>query len=382
MLVKNGLRKLSLIVTIVMLSACANGPGLPKPTKLVDITVAQEITEHWQVQVGEGVKQHSLPLQPLRIGSQLYTAAHSGEVSALDGTTGELIWQVDLQQTISAGLGVIDNHLLVATANGELHKLSMADGSSIWTVPTSSEVLAVPQAAADLVLAQSIDGRLTAYSAKDGSMRWTYTSDVPSLTLRGTSTPVIDSGMTYVGFANGKLLALDNQQGNIIWQQRISAPKGRSDIERLVDIDGPLQLVEGTLYVVGYQGNLTAVEALTGKVLWQQPVSSVTAPSIYGDQIFVVTDKGTLIAYERQSGTELWRNDAFLHRGLSQTVVIDDSLLVADQLGYVHLLQALDGQVIGRHKLGHSGSGVGFVRYGADIYILGQDASLSRLSLN
>lgn len=381
-MVKYWLRGVGVAVALGLLSACANGPGLPEPADLADITVSQAVTEHWQVQVGEGTQQHTLPLQPLLMAGNLYTVAASGEVSAVAAETGDLVWQVDLQQPISAGLGVLDNQLLVATSNGELHMLSAADGSSLWTVATSSEVLAIPQATAGLVLVQSIDGRITAYAEDDAAIRWSYIAEVPNLTLRGTSTPVVDGSVSYVGFANGKLLAMDNKQGKVIWQQRISAPKGRSDIERLVDIDGPLQLVEDTLYVVGYQGNLTAVEALTGNVLWQQPVSSVTTPSIYGGQVFVITDKDTIVAYDRQTGTELWRNDAFLHRGLSQIVVVDKVLLVLDSLGYLHLLEPASGMAVGRHKLGHSGTGAGFVRYGADIYILGQDASLSRLSLN
>jgi len=287
-----------------------------------------------------------------------------------------------LQQPISAGLGLLNEKLLVTTANGELHMLQAADGSRVWTVATSSEVLAIPQANTGLVVVQSIDGRITAYAEEDAAILWSYAAEVPSLTLRGTSTPAVDGSLSYVGFANGKLLALDNQQGTVIWQQRISAPKGRSDIERLVDIDGPLQLVDGTLYVVGYQGNLTALEALAGRVLWQQPVSSVTTPSIYGAQVFVITDRDTVVSYDRQTGAELWRNDEFLHRGLSKVVIVDEVLLVLDSLGYVHLLDSASGMAVGRHKLGHSGKGAGFVRHGANIYILGQDASLSRLSLN
>jgi outer membrane protein assembly factor BamB len=312
----------------------------------------------------------------------VYTAALAGEVTAVDAETGDELWQVELTAGISAGLGWSDGNLLVASRDGKLHMLSSNDGSEVWQVSTSSEVLAVPQTANNVILVQAIDGRLTAYGVKQGELLWSYASDLPNLTLRGTSTPVIDGSVSYAGFANGKLLAFDNQKGKIIWQQRISAPKGRSDMERLVDIDGPLQLVDGTLYVTAYQGNLTAVDALTGKIQWQQPISSFQAPAIYGGQVFVVTDKGSVMAYDRQTGTEMWRNDDFLHRGLSAALALDNLVMVLDGLGYAHLLDQATGVAVGRYKLGHDGSGVGFVRHGNHVFVLGQDASLTRLSLD
>ena len=382
MIVKYWLRGVSVAAALGLLSACSNGPSLPAPTKLVKIAETQVVTEHWQVRLGGGAEQHALPLQPVLLAGAVYGASASGVVSAIDAASGKSLWQVDLQRPISAGLGYLQDNLLVATANGELHMLQASDGAVVWSTPTSSEVLAVPQSASGMVLVQAIDGRITAYAEADAAVLWSYASDLPSLTLRGTSTPVVDGGVSYAGFANGKLLAVDNKQGKVVWQQRISAPQGRSAMERLVDIDGPLQLVDGTLYVAGYQGNLAAVEAISGRVVWQQAVSSYTAPSIYGDQVYVVTDKDTVMAYDHQTGTELWRNDDFLHRGLSRVVASTDAVMVLDSLGYVHLLHPHTGMAIGRYKLGHDGAGAGFVRHGADIYVLGQDASLSRLSLN
>jgi len=96
---------------------------------------------------------------------------------------------------------------------------------------------------------QSVDGSVTALDRRTGDERWVYTASEPDLTLRGTGTPQAIDPVTFAGLANGRLVTLDNRSGQPLWERRIAVPQGRSEIERLVDLDGqPLLTPDGRLF--------------------------------------------------------------------------------------------------------------------------------------
>jgi outer membrane protein assembly factor BamB len=241
--------RLAVLATVLFtLVACSStGTSVPKPTQLQAITSQLQLVKHWSVAVGAGDSDGHSVRQPVIAEEQIIAVAAQGNVAAYTLDKGVINWQVDLAEPISAGVGQAGKLLLLATQSGKLLALDIVDGNLVWQAKTSSEVLTVPQANASIVVVQTIDGKVSAYQVSDGQFLWSYTANLPSLTVRGTSTPVVTENFTYAGFANGRLVALDNQSGKLIWQQSISAAKGRSEIERLVDIDGALKLVYNTM---------------------------------------------------------------------------------------------------------------------------------------
>jgi outer membrane protein assembly factor BamB len=313
-------------------------------------------------------------------GSAIF-AASGQQLGSFNVDTGEVNWKIDLAEKVTAGVGHINQQLFVVTQSGKLVAVSSADGSILWQVNTSSEALAAPQANSKIVVVQTVDGKVSAYAVKEGKFQWSYAANLPSLTLRGTSTPLVNESYTYAGFASGKLVALDNQVGSVVWQKSIGAALGRSEIERLVDIDGALTLVDDLLYVSSYQGNIAAIDALTGTVRWQQPVSSISGTALVGDAILVVDAQDTVLAYDRERGHVLWQNDALKHRSLTAPMRLANQALVVDTEGYAHVLQLSDGEFIGRQKLAIKGAPIGSKSYQDNIFLLSLDGRLTRLGL-
>ena len=83
--------------------------------------------------------------------------------------------------------------------------------------------------------------------------------------MRGTGAPLVTNHLAVAGLSTGKVVALDTQTGVPVWEQRVAVPQGRSELERIVDIDGGLLLSGGTLYVASYQGTDGRTEQ------WRQP---------------------------------------------------------------------------------------------------------------
>ena len=375
------LKLLIICLTLIAVSGCSSSGGnLPDPAPLSAINQQVQLVQHWSVAVGKGDVKSSSVMQPLLSGSAIF-AASGQQLGSFNVDTGEVNWKIDLAEKVTAGVGHINQQLFVVTQSGKLVAVSSADGSILWQVNTSSEALAAPQANSKIVVVQTVDGKVSAYAVKEGKFQWSYAANLPSLTLRGTSTPLVNESYTYAGFASGKLVALDNQVGSVVWQKSIGAAIGRSEIERLVDIDGALTLVDDLLYVSSYQGNIAAIDALTGTVRWQQPVSSISGTALVGDAILVVDAQDTVLAYDRERGHVLWQNDALKHRSLTSPMGLANQALVVDTEGYAHVLQLSDGEFIGRQKLAIKGARIGSKSYQDNIFLLSLDGRLTRLGL-
>ena len=375
------LKLLIICLTLIAVSGCSSSGGnLPDPTPLNAINQQVQLVQHWSVAVGKGDVKSSSVMQPLLSGSAIF-AASGQQLGSFNVDTGEVNWKIDLAEKVTAGVGHINQQLFVVTQSGKLVAVNSADGSILWQVNTSSEALAAPQANSKIVVVQTVDGKVSAYAVKEGKFQWSYAANLPSLTLRGTSTPLVNESYTYAGFASGKLVALDNQVGSVVWQKSIGAAIGRSEIERLVDIDGALTLVDDLLYVSSYQGNIAAIDALTGTVRWQQPVSSISGTALVGDAILVVDAQDTVLAYDRERGHVLWQNDALKHRSLTAPMGLANQALVVDTEGYAHVLQLSDGEFIGRQKLAIKGARIGSKSYQDNIFLLSLDGLLTRLGL-
>ena len=72
---------------------------------------------------------------------------------------------------------------------------------------------------------QTYDGKLLGFQPGADEPAWTFTSDVPVLTLRGTSTPILVGDNAIAGFGDGKVIAVDVNSGNVSWESRIGVPQ-------------------------------------------------------------------------------------------------------------------------------------------------------------
>ncbi len=368
-------------LTLIVVSACSSsGSNLPEPTALNDIKPQLQLAEQWSVSVGKGDNKSTSVMQPVISENDIF-AASGQHLGSFNLETGEVNWKIDLAEPLTAGVGHINQQLFVATQSGKLVAVSRVDGAIIWQVNTPSEALAAPQANSNIVVVQTVDGKVSAYAIEDGKFQWSYTASLPSLTLRGTSTPLINERYTYAGFASGQLVALDNELGSVVWQKSIGDAKGRSEIERLVDVDGMLSLVDNMLFVTSYQGKIAAIDALTGTTMWQHPLSSATGTVMAGDAILVVDAEDTVLAYDRQRGHVLWQNSDLKYRSLSAPMAFAGQALVIDAQGYAHVLQLSDGDFVGRQKMAVKSAQLGSQHYQDNIFLLSFDGRLMRLGL-
>ncbi|MDZ7782283.1 MAG: outer membrane protein assembly factor BamB [Halioglobus sp.] len=346
------------------------------PVALTDIEERVRIDKLWSTGVGNGQGTGLYRIHPVISGDTLFAAAADGSVRAIDRRDGKTLWKADMDTDLSGGVGIHADTLLLGSSEGEVLAVDAATGKRLWSTRLQGEVLAPPQADGDVVVAQTYDGKLQGLDFASGELRWTYDSDVPVLTVRGTSAPILRDDVVYAGFANGRVLAFDADTGDVRWEVRVAISQGRSEIERIVDVDGTMDLQSGELYAASYQGRLAAVDVRAGQRLWQQDVSSVSGVSTGFGNVYVADEDGTVYAYLRSGGGVRWSQEALGYRGLSRPTPVSSYLAVADFEGYLHILSQVDGQIIGRVRVDSDGARADMLSDGNVLYVYGNSGKL------
>lgn len=356
----------------------------PKPSALVEIDESVTIKRNWAYNVGGGSPVSNFyHLAPGLQGDILFAASPGGDVSAVDAANGKRKWRASLDSPISGAVGVGSGVVLVGTPEGEVRGLNVETGDELWTQTLSSEILAPPAAYGGVAVVRTIDGHVYGLSSSDGEQRWVFHREIPSLTLRGNSAPlVVDRQAVVVGFANGKLVAADLVDGSILWDVSISQPRGKNEVERMIDIDSTPILVGSVLYVAAFQGSVTALALGSRSILWSRDVSSYTHISADNNNIYVSADRGEVVALDRLTGETVWEQADLLHRTLSGPTSVGKYVVVSDFAGYLHVLRKTDGQIIGRRKLGGGGLvGASIVHRGA-IYSMTNSGNLVSITVD
>lgn len=323
-----------------------------EPAELVDFEPALEIKRLWTEKVGSGSEALRLALYPAYDGNRVYAASYDGNVVALDPDSGKRIWRTELDIVLSAGPGVGEGHVIVAGYDGELIALSASDGSEQWRRSIAGESLARPVVSDNAVIVYTNDGRLRVFSVFDGSDRWELTQSLPALTLRGAAEPIVVGRSVVAGFDNGRLVSSGLSDGELQWEAIITPPSGRSDLDRLADVDGALASVGQDVYASGYQGRVAALAAESGQVLWARELSGYSGLAADWDNIYVVGDNAEIIALLRRNGDDVWRNNLLTRREPTAPAIFHTAVVVGDFEGYVHFFANTDGTLVARTRVG------------------------------
>lgn len=371
------LRILTAGALIALLAGCSGNvqPETP-PKELKDFHATTELDGVWSQGIGS-LSRARYPIQPTISGTTIYAASAEGRVKAIDIDSGKVLWEKQLEQPVSGALTSDSGRLYFGTRNGEVVALDQENGDVAWHARVSSEVLAAPQLNSGLVVVQSVDGALTALDRFTGEQKWIYASSQPALTLRGTGTPRTIEPVSFAGFANGRLAAFDNRNGQQLWDIRVAIPTGRTEVEQLVDLDGqPVLTEDGRLFVTSYNGKIMALDARSGQPIWQREESSYLTPTLVGDFLFTVNAKSDVMALDANTGRVLWQQDALEGRSLTSPLFVDGRIALGDYQGYIHLLDAKSGELAGRAHVGGDGVSVAPVTDGKRLFTLSNAGEL------
>lgn len=364
------------------LAACAGSPSpVAPPTELRAIEDAVPVESLWSRRFGVGTGDNYLHLHPLITDRLGIVADVRGRVWAFEPDTGRIQWEVDLERPLSTAPALVSGTLLFGTPKGEVLALDPENGAPRWQARVSSEVLAPAAGEDGVAVVRSVDGSLYGLDVQTGRRLWVYDREVPVLTLRGTSSLLVVDGGVLAGLDSGRLVALTLREGSVMWETPVAVPRGSTELERLVDLDGSMAIVDDAAYVVTYQGRVASVELASGRVLWSREMSSYAGLDADHARVYVSDASGAVWALDRRSGATLWRQEALMHRWLTAPTRIGNRLAVADLEGYVHWLSTEDGALKARARLREEPVIARMPAHGSRLYAMDRNGYLEVLQL-
>lgn len=369
-----------LLVATLLLSSCGifgDKDKAAEPKELVKVQNQLNVKRVWSTKVGSESEFLLVGLRPVGDGNRIYAASHNGKVMAINPDSGKPAWKSDLDIELSAGPAVGEGVLAVVSTDGFVIVLDAATGIEQWRVFVGGETLARPLIKGDFVIVQTIDNRLVALARFDGRQRWQIEQTMPVLTMRGASSPMLVGSVVIAGFDNGRLLAANIETGDVEWDAMLSLPTGRSDLDRLSDIDGAIAIVGQDIYAAGYQGRIASLAAESGQVLWSREISSHVGAAADWNSVYTTRDDGEVVALTRTSGVELWRNDDLLRRDPTLPVPFHTVVVVGDFEGYLHFLSSIDGKALARVRLGGKAISSEPMVIGNRLYVQSDDGTLA-----
>ena len=322
----------------------------PKELEPLEPTVAMSVI--WKTSVGAGYDEQIVNLVPAVTASTVYVADRRGLVQAHDRKNGDKLWEAETRLELSAGPVVAGDKLLLGTSNAEVLAIGLANGALIWKATLSSEALALPRVSRNRVVVRTSDGRLAGLDLNTGAIKWTHERSIPPLSVRSLGSPTIAGDLVLDGFGGGKLIALNIDDGKPAWETTAAIHHGRSEVERLVELDADPLVKDDMAYVTGFQGGVTAVHLSDGEIEWRQTTVYSSHGLTAGRRSLFISDAGSDVwQLDLRNGGDQWKQDALHQRRLTVPALIRNRLVIGDFEGYLHALSADDGSLVGRLQI-------------------------------
>lgn len=374
-----------LLVTAVLssflLAGCASwfeGSVAAKPTPLADIKPIQAVKVKWTLSqaASDGT------FTPVYVNGNVISADADGHIRVVDALTGRQTADIALKRGLSAGVAVAGDTVIVGTLDGKLLAADRNSGKVLWEQSLTSVILEAPQVAGSMVVVRSNDGRLTGFSLSDGKQQWSVSHTQPQLLVRNTgSMQAVGNEAVMVGLPGGKLDIISPANGNTLWEGVVANPRGATELERITDITSRPVYENGQVCAVAYQGKVACFDAKSGNLMWSRESSSSRGVALDDSKLYVTAENGSVWAYDRTTGRNLWKTDALKFRNVSGPAMLGRFVLVIDGEGYGHLLSNENGSLVGRVKLGSEGTVAQPLSLGSSALVQAASGRLSLLSI-
>ena len=281
----------------------------------------------------------------------LFFGDQEGNIDSLNAKSGDSLWSFKHNKEITSGISAGFGSIIFADEDGEIINLNQSDGTLIWKKNIKTEVLTAMPITAKYIIIKSSSGDLIALDKFSADVVWSYRSVLPSLTVRGSSMPVIEQDKIYTTFDNGRLSVFELNNGFPLWDGAISYTEGTSDLENLIDSDASPVIDGRLIYANNFQGNLAIFDSAQKRMIWKTKSSSFYSPLLLRNMMILTEYNSIIRSFSTKTFSESWKSEEYKNRNLSNPINFKGNIIFGDDKGFIHILDPLNGITIGRIKI-------------------------------
>lgn len=331
----------AIALAALWLTACSSSSKKPEPTPLPAVAALMGTQLAWTTQVGPG----PVSAAPQVVGSRVFLAGANGTVVAIDAETGRDVWRTRLDEPLATGVGAHGETAAVVTRDNGL--IALVDGQLRWRVQLPAKVLTAPLVAGGRVFVVTADRTVLAFDGNNGARLWSQSRPGEPLVLSQAGV-LLAVGDTLVAGLSGRLAGLNPQNGSVRWEAPIATPRGTNEVERLIDLVGPVSRVGDSVCARAFSAAVGCVDASRGSVAWSQTAQGSVGLAGDDQMVFGTESNGQVRAWQRGNGEAAWTVDRLKYRSLSAPLAVGRVVALGEATGTVHLLSREDGSELTR----------------------------------
>jgi outer membrane protein assembly factor BamB len=262
----------------------------PARTGETTTNVSRYLIHKWNTTIGDRVRS-----SPAISGGIAYACSWNGSITALNTSSGNIIWTYSAGDFISSSPAIADGRIFTGkfnVASGTLLSLNATTGDHIWNRSFSGEIESSPLAYGGVVYIGVNDGRIYALNATTGASVWNRT-----IGSQVRSSPATSGGVLFFGSNDKRVYALNASTGAHLWNYTTAG------------IVYSTPAVSSGLVVFGsYDNRVYALNASTGTYIWNYTTSGGvwSSPAVSGNAVYVGSNDRKIYALNLSTGALIW----------------------------------------------------------------------------
>uniref|UniRef100_UPI0035CBCE75 PQQ-binding-like beta-propeller repeat protein n=1 Tax=uncultured Sphingomonas sp. TaxID=158754 RepID=UPI0035CBCE75 len=294
-------------------------PGGSASKALGQVPLGTSLARAWTASIDGGSNRQRLGAAPVVADGRLYAIDVDATIHAFSATTGAPVWKTDIAKTEKAktdkktrgarfggGVSFDDGKVFATDGLGDVVALEAATGKILWRAKPGAPLRGAPTVANGQIYVLSQDNQLFALSQADGTVVWNQSGSIETQGVFGVAAPAVSQGTVVAGFSSGELNAYRYENGRTLWQDALSRSTISTSVSSLADVDADPVIDRGIVYAVGQGGRMVAIEIDSGQRLWEQNFAGISTPWVSGEWVFIVTDDARLVCLARATGKVRW----------------------------------------------------------------------------